>query len=150
MHEHGAASACHPGAGVVVDLNDEVVEVVGSPEAVAAGAGGASKPVVIPPVCGILAPGEVGSDATGGQQGARMPVAIGPPPQADGPKSPPRGRPVALEFVGADTPSAEHHRQRQRSREQNALGRATRSGPHLDQRESAVAHATGLRNRNAT
>ena len=150
MHEHGAASARHAGAGVVVDLDDEIVEVVGSPEAIAAVARRASKRVVIPPVGGILAPGEVGCDATGGQQGARMPVAIGPPPQADRPKSPPRGRPVALEFVGADTPSAEHHRQRQRSREQNALGRATRSGPHLDQRESAVAQATGLRNRNAT
>src|SRR5262249_56561913 len=88
MHEHGAASACHPGAAVVVDLDDEIVEVVSSPEAVAAVAGWASKRVVIPPVGGILAPGEVGGDAAGGQQGARMPMAICPPPQADRPKSP--------------------------------------------------------------
>jgi len=145
MHEHGAASACHPRAGVVVDLNDEIVEVVGSPEAVAAVAGRASKRAVIPPVGGILAPGEVGGNAAGGQQGARVPVAIRPPPQADRPKSPARGGAVALEFVRPDAPSAEHHRQRQRAREQDALGRAARSGPHADQRKSASAHGTSPR-----
>ena len=125
----------------MVDLDDEIVEVVGPPQAVAAVTGRASKRAVIPPVGGILAPGEVGGDAVGGQQRARVPVAIGPPPQADGPKSPPRGRAVALEFVGADTPSAEHDRQRERAREQDALGRAAWPGPHPDQRESAAAHA---------
>jgi len=145
MHEHGAASACHPGAGIVVDFDDEIVEVVGPPKAVAAVGGCPSKRSVIPPVGGIFAPGEVGGDAVGGQQRSRVPVAIGPPPQADQPKSAPRGRAVALEFVGADTPSAEHDRERQRTREQDALGRAARSGPHPDQRKSASAHGPSPR-----
>src|SRR5262249_43696151 len=54
-------------------------------------------------------------------------------------------RAVALEFVGADTPSAEHHRQRERPRKQDAPGWAARPGPHADQRKSAAAHGTNLR-----
>ena len=147
MHEHGAASACHPGAGVVVDFDDEIVEVVGPPKAVAAVGGCPSKRAVIPSVGGILAPGEVGGDAVGGQQRLRMPVAIGPPPQADQPKSAPRGRAVALEFVGADTPSAEHDRERQRTREQDALGRAARSGPATRSSDYRIGRKVTLEHR---
>src|SRR5262249_31135420 len=84
-------------------------------------------------------------NAAGGQQGRRVRGAIGPPPQADRPKSPTRGRAVALEFVGADTPSAEHHRQCERPRKQDGPGWAGRPGPHADLRTSAAAPETNLR-----
>src|SRR6516162_10030932 len=145
VHEDRAAPARHPGAGVVVDLDDEIVEVVLSPEAVAAVAGSASEGAVVPAVGGIFAPCEVGGDAARRQQGRRVPMAIGPPPQADRPKSPARGRAVALELVGADAPLAEHDRQRERPGEQDAPGRAARPRPHADQRKNAAAHGTNLR-----
>src|SRR5262249_59988779 len=43
VHEDRAATACHPGAGIVVDLDDEIVELVVAPEAGAARAGGAAQ-----------------------------------------------------------------------------------------------------------
>src|SRR5439155_137113 len=79
------------------------------------------------------------------QRSPRSAIGWAAPQQADQPKSAPRGRAVALEFVGADAPSAEHDRERQRAREQNALGRAAWSGPHPDQRESAAAHGPSPR-----
>src|SRR5262249_15408409 len=96
-------------------------------------------------VGGVFAPGEVGRDAASRQQGRGVRVAIGPPPQADRPKSPARGRAVALEFVGADAPSAEHDRQRERPREQDAPRRVARPGPYANQRKSAAAHRTSPR-----
>src|SRR5262249_60128391 len=44
VHEDRAATACHPGAGIVVDLDDEIVELVVAPEAGAPVPGGAPTP----------------------------------------------------------------------------------------------------------
>jgi hypothetical protein len=149
MHEDRAASTCYSGAGVVVDLDDKIVEVVVPPQAVAAFARRASKRAVVTAVGGIFAPGKAGDDAARGQQCSRVGMAIGSPPQADKPKPPARGRAVALEFVGADAPSAEHDRQRERPGEQDAPRPAARSSSHTDQGKGAAAHATSLRLRTA-
>src|SRR5262249_3293423 len=108
-------------------------------------AGCASKRAVVAAVGGIFAPCEVGGDAARRQQGGGGPMAISPPPQADRPKSPARGRALPPEFFCAGTPPAQPDPPRERPREQDAPGRAARPRPHADQRKSAAAHGTSLR-----
>ena len=76
MQEHRAAAAGHPRAGIVVDLDDEIVEMVVPPQPVAWFSGRAAEGAVIAPVGGIFAPGNVTGNASDGQQcpRPRMPV----------------------------------------------------------------------------
>src|SRR5262249_27857941 len=115
------------------------------PEAVAAVAGCASKRAGVPPGGGILAPGEGGGNAAGGQPRRPGGGAVGPPPQGGKAETPPPGGPRPPPFVWAGNPPAEHHRQCERPRKQDAPGWAARPGPHADQRKSAAAHGTNLR-----
>ena len=69
VQEHRAAAAGDPGTGVVVDLDDEVVEVVLPPQAVAWFIGRAAERAVVAAVSGIFAPGKVGCDALHRQEG---------------------------------------------------------------------------------
>jgi hypothetical protein len=64
MHEDGAAAASLSGAGIVVDLDDEVVEGIVPPEPVAALRGWPTEWAVVAPVARVLTPGNLGSDAS--------------------------------------------------------------------------------------
>ena len=81
VHEHGAAAAGDARAGVVVDLDDEVVEPVVAPQPVAWFIGRAAERPVVAAVARVLAPGVVRRDPADRQQGARPRPAVGPPPQ---------------------------------------------------------------------
>jgi Zn-dependent protease with chaperone function len=56
MDEDRAAPAGHPWAGVVVDLDDEIVEVVVPPQPVAWFTGRLPEGAIVAAVSGILAP----------------------------------------------------------------------------------------------
>ena len=83
MDEHRAAAPSHPRAGVVVDFDDEIVQVVLPPEPVAWFSGRAAEGPVVAPVSGILAPGDIAGNASCGQQCPRPRVTVCPPPQPD-------------------------------------------------------------------
>ena len=59
MHEDGAAAAGHSRAGIVVDLDDEVVEMIVPPQPVAWFSGRAAEGAVVAPVARILTPGNL-------------------------------------------------------------------------------------------
>jgi hypothetical protein len=107
MQEYRAAAAGHARPGVVVDLDDEVVQMIFPPQPVAWFSGRAVEWPVISPVGGIFAPGDIAGNAPDRQQCARARVAVRPPPQAQEPKPAARSGPVALELVGPDAPATQ-------------------------------------------
>src|SRR3981081_2170581 len=104
MYEHRAAAAGHPRAGVVVDLDDEIVEVVLPPKPVAWFSGRAAKGAVITSVSGILAPGDIAGNASQGQQGTR-PRGAPPAHQSGGSRNRPRGVAPSPSNLLARTPA---------------------------------------------
>ena len=144
MQKHRAAAAGHPRAGIVVDLDDEIVEMVIPPQPVAWFSGRAAEGAVIAPVGGIFAPGNVTGNASDGQQcpWPRMPVR--PPPQADEPKPPARRGPVAFELVGTDAPTAEHDGDSEGAGDQDAPRLVSRPCPHAKQGEPAALKRTRI------
>ena len=78
MDEHGAATAGYPGPGVVVDLDDEVVEVVVAPEAIAWFIGRAAERPIVAPICRVLAPGIGAPDRS---TGSKCAVVADDPPE---------------------------------------------------------------------
>ena len=116
MEEDGAAAAGHPRPGVVVDLDDDVVEAVVAPEPVAWFIGRAPERPVVAPVVRVLAPGIVRADAADRQQRPRPRQAVGPPPQPQRAKSAARGAAVAFALVGLDAGAAERDRHAPRGR----------------------------------
>src|SRR5262245_22884661 len=120
MQEHRAASARNPGPGIVIHLDDDVIQAVVAPEPVAWFIGRTPEWPVIAAVAGVLAPGHVAVDTGGRQQGQRPWAAVGPPPQ------PPQAElaswcgPVAFALIGANPRAAEHHRNGQPARNQHS------------------------------
>jgi len=80
MQEHGTASSGNPRTGVVVNLDNEVVQPVVAPQAVAWFIGRALERAIIAAVAGVLAPGHEGIDADYGQQRWWPWSAVGAPP----------------------------------------------------------------------
>src|SRR6266545_3609572 len=80
VQEHRAAAPGHPRSGIVVDLDDQVVKGVVAPEPVAWFIGRPPERPVVAPIPGIFTPSHLRVDAPGGQERARLGVAIGPPP----------------------------------------------------------------------
>src|SRR5262249_1459882 len=136
-----------PRAGVVVELDHEVVEAILPPQPVAGFRGGPPEWSIVAPVGGIFAPGEVGRDTLRGQQRARPRVAVGPPPQANEAVPPARGGAGAFVFVGADAAPSEHHRDGLRTREQDAPGRLRRPRANADEGERMAAQGACLHDR---
>src|ERR1043166_4442969 len=110
MQEHGAATPGNAGAGVVVDLDDEVVEVIFAPQAVAALAAPAPDRAIVMAVGGVFAPGILGANRANVKMRLGADVTVGAPPQAPGMKDAARGAAVALALVGLDAATAERDR----------------------------------------
>src|SRR5262249_25488536 len=102
MHENRAAAASDTRAGVVVELDDEGVKMVLTPQRVAGGASQQAGWPVVAPVGRVLAPRIVRRDAAHRQEGARPRGTVGPPPQLAEPETAVRCCPVALALVGLD------------------------------------------------
>jgi hypothetical protein len=80
VDEHGASATGHPRSGIVVDLDDEIIEVVGAAQTITGNIGRAMNRAIIEAMTGILTPGIVGADPANRQQCPWPGRAIGPPP----------------------------------------------------------------------
>jgi len=80
MDEHRTAAVCNPRAGIVVKLDDQVVEVIIAPQPVAGRVLAQSKRPVVASVGRVFAPRVGPSDAADRQSGARPRTAVRPPP----------------------------------------------------------------------
>src|SRR5437667_4377847 len=100
MQEHGAAAPCDAWTKVVIDRDDEIVEMVLAPQAVAAVVAVKPHRHVVMSVARILAPRIFGRDGADRQKGARLRVAVGAPPQLARVKYALRRPPVPLALVG--------------------------------------------------
>src|SRR5438128_5567073 len=140
MNEDGAAPTRHARARVMIDLDDEIIELIVPPQAVAAVIGRALEGTVVAAIGGIFTPSKGRINASGRQQCRRVRMAIRAPPQADEAKAAARRRAITLEFVGANAAAAEHDLQCARSGEQDASGPAPRTGPHADQGKGPPMH----------
>ena len=79
MQEHRAAAAGNARRAVVVDLDDEVVEVIVARETVAGRVSRQPDRLVVTAVVRVFAPGVLGANRAGRQEGLRPPVAVGAP-----------------------------------------------------------------------
>src|ERR1700751_297133 len=84
MQEHGAAAMRHPRAGVVIDLNDEVVEMMVPLQAITRAAARQRDRLIVIAVIRVFAPGVLRADGANGQKGPRPRMPIGAPPQLSG------------------------------------------------------------------
>src|SRR5436190_1366192 len=112
MQKHGTAAAGDARRGVVVDLDNEVVEVILAPQAVA----GLSplkpdRPVIVA-VVGVFAPGVFAANRADRQECRRPAVTVGAPPQFPGAEGAAGGAAIALPLVGLDAATAERDRYR--------------------------------------
>src|ERR1043166_4123310 len=134
VEKHRAAPPRDARPGVVVDLDDEIVEGVVTPEPVAWFIGRPPERAVVTAVRRVFAPRERAIDPRRRQQRARPPKAIRPPPQPQRPEPAARGRPVAFALVRPDARSSQHDRNRLRPRKQQSPAAAARPRAHADDR----------------
>src|SRR5262245_30324133 len=102
MQEYGAAPAGNPRPRVVIDFDDQVVQMVVTPEAVARLIGRATERTIVAAVTGIFAPGHGGIDADCGQPRQRLAAAVGAPPQPPEAETAARRGTIALPLVGTN------------------------------------------------
>ena len=110
MQKYSAAVAGDARMGVVVDLDDKVVEMIVTLQAIAVLTGIEPHRLVVMTAGGVFAPGILGPDGANRQKCARSRVAVGTPPQLPRPKRPPRGAAIAFPLVGDDAAPAKGDR----------------------------------------
>src|SRR5215212_5754378 len=136
MQEHGAAAAGYPWAGVVIDLDDEIVKVILARQPVAGLIPHQANGLIVAAVVRVLAPGVFGADRPDRQIGPRSGMAVGAPPQLQRTVRAFRGAAVALSLVGEDSAATKCHRYGPALRGQPAPARVARSpvNPNCRQR----------------
>ena len=140
MQEYGAAAPGNARAGVVVDFDNEIVEVIVALQAVAGLACRTPHRLVVVTVGRIFAPGIVSADRPARQMGPGADMAVGPPPQSLRTKDAARGAAIALALVGHDAATAE------RDGDGPTVGREptptgiSGSAVNADQREWPITH----------
>jgi hypothetical protein len=80
VDEYGAAPSNDPGTGIVVDLDDEVIQAICPAEPIAWFIGRPPERAIIAPISGIFAPRIGGADAADGQLCTGPEQPVGPPP----------------------------------------------------------------------
>lgn len=110
MNKDRAAKAGNAGPGIVVDLDEQVIEPVIAPKPVAWFIGRPDEGAIVAPVARILAPGVRGTDAADGKGGARPREAIRPPPDPHRPKHPARRPAVTFALAGSHAAPPERDR----------------------------------------
>ena len=123
MQKHRAAAAGDPGAGVVIDLDDEIVEMVLARQPVAGLIADQAYRLIVVAVPRVLAPGVFGPDRPDRQERLRAAMAVGAPPQSQRPIGAPRRAAVALPLVGQDAAATKCHRHGPAVRRQPAAAR---------------------------
>jgi hypothetical protein len=107
MQEHRAATPRYARSGIVIDLDNEVIEAVFAPEPVATAAALQPDRPVVMPVVRVFAPGVLRADGADRQEGPRPLVTVAPPPEPQGVKDAPGRAAIALALVGPDAAPAE-------------------------------------------
>src|SRR5215216_2145781 len=110
MQEYRAAAAGDPWAGVVIDLDDEIVKMVLARQPVAGLIPHQANGLIVTAVVRVLAPGVFGADRPDRQIGPRSRMAVGAPPQLQRTVCAFRGAAVALPLVGEDSAATKCHR----------------------------------------
>ncbi len=134
MQKHGAATSSDSRGGVVVNLDNEIVQVVVAPEAIAAAIAPEFYVLIVVPVGGVLAPRILRTDRADRQEGPWSRVTVCAPPEADRPEDTPRGPAIALALVGQDAAASERDRDRVTSSRQPAPTAISGSGTDPDLR----------------
>src|SRR5260370_6879545 len=109
MQEHGAAAATDARRGVVVDLDDEIVEAILAGQPVAGLIAAETDGPVVVTIPRVLAPGVLGPDRARRQQGLRPLMAVRAPPQTERMEGTPRRAPPPLPLVAQAPPPAKSH-----------------------------------------
>ena len=80
MQEHGAAAAGDPRPRIVIDLDNEIIEVIGAFEAVTRMRAADPDRLVVMTVGRILAPGIIDLNGANRKKAARPRMTVGTPP----------------------------------------------------------------------
>jgi len=145
MHEHGTAPASFSRPGVVVDLDEKVVERIVPPEPVSWLPGGPAKWAVVAPVGRILTPGHLRSDWPCREKRDRPRGAVGAPPEPQQPKTAARRCAVSFALVGTHSGAPQQDRHGKRAGQKNSTDSGARPDPHAYQRQRSRAHERGGR-----
>lgn len=140
MDENRAAAAGGPGAVVVVDLDDQIVQVVLPHKTVTGLAGASPDRPVVPAVGRILAPGVARPDGPDRKGGSGPGDSVGPPPQPFKPEAAPRRSAVPLPLVGQNARTAQRCREKGAAGPQNAACFGSRSLSDVDMDERQGRH----------
>src|SRR6201996_8321296 len=100
MQENGTAATGDARRGIVVNLDDVIVQMIVTGESVASLILREPQRPVIMPARGIFAPGVVGPDGANRQHCSRPRMPVGAPPEPLRVESAQRGTTVAFPFVG--------------------------------------------------
>jgi len=132
MQEDGAAAAGDPRPCIVIDLDNEVIKVIGAPQAVASMLTAYPDRLVVMTVGRIFTPGIVFANGANREKAPRPWMTIGTPPQAAGPKHAARRAAVAFALVGKDPATPERDRNRTIANHEPTPVRVARSGLNLN------------------
>src|SRR5690348_15556980 len=138
MQEHGAAAAGDARAGVVVDFDDEIIEMVLARQPVTGPIVDQTDGPIVTAVPRVLAPGIFGPDRPHRQIGLRPGMAVGAPPQLQRTVRAPWGAAIALPLVGEDAAAAKCHRHGPAVCRQPAAARVAGSPLHPDCRQRPI------------
>jgi hypothetical protein len=111
MEKNRAAKARDTGGGVVIDLDNEIVEVVVTSEPIATVVAGQSYRPIVMAAGRVFAPAVLRSNGANRQESLRPRVTVGAPPQSPRPENA-SGRPaIALALVRQNTSAPKRNRE---------------------------------------
>jgi len=132
MQEYRAAEAGYARRGVVIDLDNEIIEVVVAREPIAAAIEIQPQRLIVVAAARVLAPGILGPDGAAGQECTWSRMTVGAPPQLPRPERASRGPAVTFALVGDDATAAKCHWNRPPGGDQPAPAGIARGGPDPD------------------
>src|SRR5436305_14976482 len=135
MQEHRAAAAGDARAGVVIELDDEIIEMILAPEPIAAALRIHSQRLVVAAIRGILAPRVLRGDGAYGKKRRRFWMPVGAPPQLPRPECAFRRGAVAFALVRLYAAAPQRYRDGSAGRDQPAAGGIAGGGPNPHQCE---------------
>src|SRR5882757_11204040 len=111
MQKHRAAAPGNARCGIMVDLDNKIIEMVVACQPVAAVIAAEPHRLVVVSVGRVLAPGVIWANRAHSQKSPRPTMTVGAPPQPPRIERAPRGAAVALALVGLDavTPQRDRH-----------------------------------------
>jgi hypothetical protein len=112
MHKNRAAAPRYARPAIMVKFDDQIVELIIAPQAIAGLAGFAPDWAIVAAIARVFAPGIVWADCTQWKPRSRTKAPIGAPPQPPQSEAAKRRCAVAFTFVGLDAGPPERNRDR--------------------------------------